>query len=300
MKALIVGYGSAGKRHARALSQIPKISEIHFVTKQELKEETVYKTLEDVSLNQYDYIIVASETSKHYEQLKFLVSNVSEKLIMCEKPIFSKRESLSLNGNQIFVGYQLRYHPFIKKLKELTKNQRIFSCLAYCGYYLPNWRSDRNIVDTYSAYKSKGGGVILDLSHELDYISYLFDDISKFHAYFSKISNLEIDSEDYMTMIGITNSGVYVTITLDYISLINLRLIIVHAEEFSAYIDLYNGELKYKDKKNEFTESVGRLDSDKLTKEMHEDILSSRKIACSFEEALKLMEFIDKIKALSK
>lgn len=300
MKALIIGFGSAGKRHARTLTEISDISEIHFVTKQELKKGIFYRNLEEVPLDQYNYIIVASETSKHYEQLKFIVSNVSNKIILCEKPLFSKRESLSLNGNQIFVGYQLRYHHFIKKLRELTKNQKVFSCFAYCGYYLPFWRNDRNLADTYSAFQSKGGGAMLDLSHEIDYIIHLFGDISKFHAYFSRISNLEIDSEDYMTMIGITNSGVYVTITLDYISLINLRLIIVHAEEFSAYIDLYNGELKYKDKKNEFTESVGKLNSDELTKEMHKDILYSRKIACTFNEALKVVELIDRIKESSR
>lgn len=300
MKALIIGFGSAGKRHARALEKISDITEIHFVTKQEMKNRIFYRSIEEVPFDQYDYIIVASETSKHYEQLKFIVSNVSTKIILCEKPLFSKIESLSLNDNQIFVGYQLRYHPFIKKIRKLINNQKVFSCFAYCGYYLPFWRSDRNLADTYSAYQSKGGGVMLDLSHEIDYIVHLFGDISQFHAYFSKISNLEIDSEDYMAMIGITKSGVHISITLDYISLINLRIIIVHAEEFSAHIDLYNGNMKYKDKKIEFTESVGKLDSDELTKEMHRDILSSRKIACTFNEALKVVELIDKIKESSR
>lgn len=300
MNALIIGFGSAGKRHARTLREISEISDIHIVTKQELKNMVTYKKIEEVPLNLYDYIIIASETYKHYEQLKFIVSNISGKIILCEKPLFSKKESLSPNDNQIFVGYQLRYHPFIKKLKELTESQRVFSCNAYCGYYLPYWRINRNFTDTYSAYRTRGGGVILDLSHELDYIVHLFGDIREFHAYTSKISNLDIDSEDYMSMIGITSREVHVSITLDYISLINLRLIIVHAEEFTAQIDLFNGTMIYKDKKNQLVESVGKLDSDELTKEMHRDVLFTRKIACNFNEALKLIELIDKIKESSK
>ena len=43
-----------------------------------------------------------------------------------------------------------------------------------CNSFLPNWRSNRDYRKSSSLKKVEGGGVLLELSHEIDYIRNLF------------------------------------------------------------------------------------------------------------------------------
>lgn len=296
MKTIIIGYGSAGKRHHRVLSRIPGISEIHIVTSQRLAEGKTYRKLEEVPLNDYQYFVISSETSKHYEQLKYIVERVKDRVILCEKPLFCKRESLSPGDNRVYVGYQLRYHPLIIKLKSITKNQKVLLSKIECGYYLKYWRPDREVYETYSALREKCGGVVLDLSHEIDYITSLFGKLIDVKCYMGKISDVTVDSEDFLSLIGVTDRGVHISLNLDYLSRIKLRRIIVQTENSTVLVDLVDGKMFYKNQEKEFTESVGSLDSDNLTEKMHLDILKNGEFACSYREATEIMEIIDKIR----
>ena len=59
MKALIIGFGSIGKRHYEVLTSFENIECIDIVTKQRLKDKITYTKLKDVkNLNSYDYFII--------------------------------------------------------------------------------------------------------------------------------------------------------------------------------------------------------------------------------------------------
>ena len=97
----------------------------------------------------------------------------------------------------------MRFNPLIQFIKNKIKNKKIWSINIFCGSYLPNWRKNRDYRFTSSARKRLGGGVILDLSHELDYIQWIFGEISKIEYVKVKIiSNLKITSDDYVNIIG--------------------------------------------------------------------------------------------------
>ena len=82
MKALIIGFGSIGRRHFEVLSKIKQIKFISIVSKQKNLKNKTYRLLEEVdNIKKYDYFVIASETNKHYEQLKYLENNVKNKLI---------------------------------------------------------------------------------------------------------------------------------------------------------------------------------------------------------------------------
>ena len=126
MKVLIIGFGSIGKRHYEVLSKLSKVQSIDLVTKQDIQEKVCYKNLEVVdNINQYDYFVISSETNKHFEQLKFLKENVKNKLIFCEKPLFESKQDIEIKNNIVFVGYVLRFHPLLEKLKEMIKEEKI-------------------------------------------------------------------------------------------------------------------------------------------------------------------------------
>ena len=97
MKILIIGYGSIGKRHEEVLLELENIEQIDIVTNQYLSNKRTFKNLEDIqNLNDYDYFIIASETNKHYTQLKYLESMLTDKIIFCEKPLFESQKILKI------------------------------------------------------------------------------------------------------------------------------------------------------------------------------------------------------------
>ncbi len=248
MKVLVVGYGSIGKRHVNILSEIDEISEIQIVTKQNIKEYKTYLDLKDINnLNLFDYFIISSITSDHEDQLIYLNERVKEKIILVEKPLSLRVFNLTLN-NQIYVAYNLRFHPLIKKIKRISENEHILSVNIQTGQYLPSWRPDRDYSETYSAFKERGGGVLLDLSHELDYLIWVFGNIKSYSSINKTISNLYINSDDYFSSIGILQSGIVFNITIDYLNKIFMRNIIINTDSNTYFADLLSNRLVCADK----------------------------------------------------
>ena len=175
MKTVIIGYGSIGRKHASVLTKSFKKIKLYICTKQKLTNFRCFKNLNKIKEIQPDYVIIASETSKHYQQLKYLENNLKNTKILVEKPLFHTNKKLNIKNNKVYVGYNLRFHPFILKLKEILKKKNFFDAQFITNSYLPNWRKNISHTKNYSSNKSQGGGIVLDLSHELDIIGSLVD-----------------------------------------------------------------------------------------------------------------------------
>ncbi|WP_345993665.1 Gfo/Idh/MocA family oxidoreductase [Sulfurimonas sp. HSL-1716] len=294
MKVLIIGYGSIGKRHEDVLSKFESIKNIDIVTKQTLKDKTTYISLEQVpDLGLYDYFVIASETNKHYEQLVYLESQISDRLIFCEKPLFETKRELKIEKNKVFVGYVLRFHPLLKKLKDLIDKEKVLSAYVNCGQYLPDWRPDIDYRTSYSAKKDGGGGVLLDLTHEIDYVQWLFGKIKEVKSYQLKISDLEIETDDLTTFIGKTKNGTIVNVSIDYISKITYRKMLVHTFEHSYELDFINNHLIQKDKSGlEQVYNMQILQRNHMFEQMHKAILDNQNDVCSYEEGLETMNTV--------
>ena len=115
----------------------------------------------------------------HFKYLRYLDKTIKNKKILVEKPLFHKNYNLKIKNNKVFVGYNLRFHPVITFIKKYIKNKNIFLSNITCRSYLPNWRKNTSYTKSNSAKKSYGGGVLLELSHEIDYINWIFDGIKK-------------------------------------------------------------------------------------------------------------------------
>ena len=297
MKVLLIGFGSIGKRHYDVLSQIAQVQNIDLVTKQNIQDKLCYKKLEVVNdINQYDYFVIASETNKHFEQLKFLEENVKNRLIFCEKPLFQSKKDLEIKNNQVFVGYVLRFHPLLEKLNEFIKNEKIILVNAKCGQYLPFWRPNTDYKNCYSAKKDEGGGVLLDLSHEIDYVQWLCGQINEIKSYQVKISDLEINSDDLTMLLGKTNKNILVNISIDYISKNTHRKLFVETFENTYELDFIASRLVKKNKAGlEEIFSFSNLERNSMFEKMHLDIFKEQKNICTFKEALEVMETISTI-----
>ena len=297
MKVLIIGFGSIGKRHYDVLSQLSEVQNIDLVTKQNIENIVCYINLGMIkNIEEYDYFVIASETNKHFEQLKFLEENVKNKLIFCEKPLFQSKQDIEIKNNIVFVGYVLRFHPLLEKLKEFVKNEKIILVNAKCGQYLPSWRVDTDYRKCYSSKKEEGGGVLLDLSHEIDYVQWLCGQIDEIKSYQVKISDLEINSDDLTMFLGKTNNNILVNISIDYISKITHRKLLVETLDHTYELDFISNKLIKKNKLGlEEVYSFANLERNYMFEKMHLDILNKQKNICTFKEALEVMETISTI-----
>ena len=294
MKTLLIGFGSIGKRHFEILSKMSKIKSIDIVTKQKIKYENCYGSLNEIDdLNLYDYFVIASETNKHFEQLRFLKQKIKNKLIFCEKPLFETKRNLKITNNKVFVGYVLRFNPILQKLKKILTNEKILFIHAKCGQFLPNWRQERNYKESYSASKEKGGGVLLDLSHEIDYVHWLCGKLKKLYSIQEKVSDLNINSDDFTIIVGKTKKNILVNISIDYLSKKNHRDILIETSNHTYELDLIMNKLKIYNKLGIVKNfSCPNLEKNYIFKKMHSDILGKKTKACTYNEGLEVMDII--------
>ena len=172
--ALVIGFGSIGQRHARLLREMGL--SVHVYSRRTLPDEKKYQSLESALKEVHpEYVVIANETSEHYSTLKTVLS-FEVPQVLVEKPLFSTSvESLPENPkSQVCVAYNLRFHPLLQRLCSEINGQSVLLVQVYVGQYLPDWRPQQNYRNSYSVSRAQGGGVLRDLSHELDYLNWLF------------------------------------------------------------------------------------------------------------------------------
>ena len=298
MKVLIIGFGSIGKRHFEVLSNFVSITSVDVVSKQSIADIQSYSNLEDIKdLHIYDYFIISNETTKHFEQLKYVCSKVEHKKILVEKPLYDKVYEKIETTNTIFTAYNLRFHPVLAKLTELLKHEDIYYANVICGQYLPTWRPEQDYRDSYSADINQGGGVLRDLSHELDYITWLFGDIKKLDAINTKISDLEINSDDIFTAIGVSDRNIIINVSMDYISKTPMRRFIIHTKNHTIEADMIKSTIiiSGENTNSEIIECQS-IDRNYTYTKMHEAILNSAyENICSFDEGSEIVNIIENI-----
>jgi len=297
MKVLIIGYGSIGKRHARLLAA--EGAELGIVTKQKLTDYPCWASLEAVpDLRSFDFFLIASETVKHYDQLEYLSSKLEGKRILVEKPLFMTHADLPINKNQVFVSYNLRFHAILQEIKTRLAKWKPIACLAQVGQWLPDWRPEQDYTKSYSADPNQGGGVLLDLSHELDYLTWLFGPMTLVESFEGRISPLRIQSEDFVSLIAQTSRQVALTLSMDYISRIPMRNLVIHCEEGTLIADLIAQNLRIKgegdSEERRIDFSVGR---DETYQKTHQAFFSNEPTdLCTYQEGIEVMRQIEMIR----
>ena len=301
MDVLIIGYGSAGKRHAKILNLSKKIKNIYIKTNQKIESYSKFKFIKKIDNLDPNLIVVANETYKHHSVCKFLEKKFSNKIILCEKPVFNKLYNFTPKKNKFYVTYNLRFHKCLKYIKNKINLDKVFFVEAESSSYLPLWRANTDYSKTYSAFPNKGGGVLLDMSHEIDYLKWLFKDFKISKIYKNKISNLNILSEDFALIFGHIKKNTLVKIKLTYFNKIPKRqLTICLTDGVQIYVDLLNSEIKLftKNKKKSFRlEKYSQLET---TKNMYTEILGNNfKNICSLKDGLDLLRQIKNSKKLN-
>ena len=247
-RVLIIGNGSSGKKHFSALKKIKKQLKVQRVSSRKFRGDI----LDQVKVFNPNYIIVCSPSTYHYNHLKIIEEIFTGKLVLIEKPLFDKKRKVSKKlKNRYFINYNLRYHPVLQFIRKYIKNRKVYSVQSSCSTYLPNWRKI-NYTKSVSAQKRLGGGVKLELSHEIDYLLWIFKKIKINYSLNRKVSKLQINTDDILILNCITPKKTIINLTINFFSRIPNREIYIDGENFSIYANILNNSITLiEQKKNE-------------------------------------------------
>lgn len=231
MRALVVGLGSIGRRHARnwvALGLGP-VGVCRQAGKSQPEalgvEAQEYSDLGTALADQPDVVLVTNPTSLHMTTTCAALQAGAH--VFIEKPIGHTLEGVAQvltqaqSGKRVLmVGYNLRFHPGLARFRQLIQQGavgRVISVRAEAGEYLPNWHPWEDYRASYSSRRDLGGGALLTFSHELDSLCWVFGAPSRVMAMASHASSLETDTEDVAEVLLELPNGPLASVHVDYL-----------------------------------------------------------------------------------
>ncbi len=231
-RIIISGFGSIAKKHIRIIKKfwpsleigIYKQGELSFCDELLLISKKLSSYQECINWKP-NYIIIASPSSFHLDQALFFAGEGIPTFI--EKPIGygNEQESswnklLSISKKvPIMIGYVFRHDECLKPFQNiLSQNNfgKIIEIESYCGSWLPDWRPNSNFKKSVSAQKNLGGGVLLELSHEIDLINFLFGPIEIKYASIQNTNSFDINVEDIAFIHATCESCNFINLNLNF------------------------------------------------------------------------------------
>ena len=232
MKFLVVGCGSIGERHIGNLQSL-SAGEIlvHDMDSERLAligrkyRVRTYVNFDQALKQHINAFIICVPPSLH---IPFALSGAEHDAhLFIEKPLSHTLDGADSLLNQarakglvVFVGYNLRFHPGLRLVKQFLdegKIGRVLSARVEVGQYLPDWHPWQDYKEMYVTKREMGGGIILDGSHELEYIRWLLGEVQEVSCFASKISSLKVETEDIAEIILKFDSGAVAGVHLDFV-----------------------------------------------------------------------------------
>jgi predicted dehydrogenase len=262
-RVLIVGSGNISKRHfALAQELIPgvQIRRLRHLLSTSYSNDSAedITSMDGVIQFQPDIAVICNPATQHLEMAK-LMSQLGAHLFI-EKPLSDSLEgvhdfiqSYEARSTLLLLGYNLRHSDSLGAFRKAILSGligRSLSVRCEVGQYLPNWRPNLDYRQTVSAKKELGGGVLLELSHEFDYLRWIFGEVKWVRATLSKQSDLEINVEDSAHLVlGFSNSEangqLIASINMDFIRQDPTRNCTVIGEKGTLRWDAINSKVSF-------------------------------------------------------
>ena len=266
MKVVVVGYGSAGKRHVENLAKIPNVK-IIILTKNKIEEKSskikIFNSINECIKEKPDAVIISNETSNHISYaIKFANAGIN---LFVEKPLSNSLKNIKKIQDIIKkkhlitqIGCQLRFHKCLKEIKSLLLKKRIgkvISAKVECGSFLPDWHQNENYKKGYSAREDLGGGVLLTCIHEIDYLYWFFGNVENVISITGQYGNLKISADDLSVGVLKFKNNVIAEFHLDYFQKPEFRSCKIIGTKGTIYWDSNSNVVKiYENEKNKWTE----------------------------------------------
>lgn len=293
MRILVAGLGSIGARHFDNFKLLGH--EVAAYSRRASNEQHAYSDL-CIALSDFkpSHVVIANETSGHGSVLNEVLASSEVKKVLVEKPLYAFiPEAHPARTQDVSVAYNFRFHPMVRLLKEKIQGQKMIGWHSYVGQFLPSWRPTRDYRDVYSSLKSAGGGVLRDLSHEVDLFGYFAGEYELKASHGGHFSPLQSDVEDTYSILLSARDCPHANIHLNCIDKLGQRFLTVHTEEESVSIDLLSG--KWRDSSGE---KVIRFDRNDSYIEMSKAFLRNDKELCNYEQGLRINKLINQMESL--
>lgn len=214
---LVIGTGSVGQRHAMNLSSLGcKISCVDprpDRLKEIGKKLPLQNAFEDLGVAfqkdiKFDGVAVTSPPAFHVDQS---LAAIEQGLpVLLEKPVspdeagarklyqFAKKTSVP-----ILLGYTYRWWEPLGHVREIIENEtigQIYHVQFVMSAHLADWHPWERYQDFFMSHQHLGGGALLDESHWIDLMMWLFGVPETVFARVEKISSLEITTDDTVDM----------------------------------------------------------------------------------------------------
>lgn len=296
MRALVVGQGSIGSRHARLLSQLD--CEVSVVSRRANLPFQTHATLTAaMTAEQPDYIVIANPTSEHRQTLQVIAETGFDGKVLVEKPLFDIPTNIPENRfRAAYVAYNLRFHPVMQAIQTCLQGERPISVQFYAGQYLPTWRPGTDYTQSYSARRVAGGGVLRDLSHELDCLTWLFGDCKRVAAIGGHFSHLSIDSDDAFSVLAETERCSMVTLQVNYLDRVRKREIVINTDRHTLHADLVAARLVVDTDTQEFSVAP----DDTYLAQHRAVIADDDRYLCTLEQGMGIVELVGAIERAAK
>lgn len=264
---LIVGLGSIGRRHARLARELLPGARIialrHLGCGDDpgVEIDACVTTVAEALRHEPQLAVVANPATHHVDVACTLARAGVHLLV--EKPLASDSgpaselvELCEAMGVMLMVGYNLRFLPTLQHFRSLLGKGtvgRVLSVRAEIGQYLPLWRPGTDYRRSVSAQAALGGGVLLELSHEVDYLRWVFGEVGWVMADERRQGDLEIDVSDVAHIIlgfeAPPARGPVASLCMDFIRRDTTRTCTAVGEQgtlrwdaLAGTVELFNGE----------------------------------------------------------
>lgn len=248
MKVLFIGLGAIGQRHLRNVKLMFKNNVDIYAYRTKKNQHILNDNLEiyksdgldefyniryvnsisDAINDGVENIFICNPSNMHVETLLECMKYNCK--IFVEKPLCENindirliKKMLKKSNSIIQIGYQYRFHPYIKNAKDIINSNILGDILfvnSEIGEFIGDWHKYESYEESYASKKCLGGGVISTQSHEIDYIYYLLGMPHSVYNISDKLSNLNMDVEDVsMTLMKYKTASkcFFVSIHQDYI-----------------------------------------------------------------------------------
>lgn len=212
MRVLVIGAGSIGRRHHGNLQELGAQSRL-------LSWREAGTAGAVAAMQEADAVVIATATDI---RLPLLEAAARRGLPMyIEKPLAFRPEEVediarvaAPVAQRSMLGYMMRYHPAVRALASMELSD-VFQFALTIGHDVTQWRANWRFSESYAA-RADGGGVLLDLCHELDLAACLFPGLTVTRV--ESLGHPAFPGVDFASRISVQRGALAGDVSMDYLT----------------------------------------------------------------------------------
>ena len=234
-KILIVGLGSMGKRRIRNLQKLGYRQLIGFDLRDDRIIETkkkykikCFNNFQNALTEKPNMMLICTPPNLHKEYAKKAIQkniHVFLELNLVHDHVKSILKFSEKSSSVICCSNTMRFHPIVKKLKMLIKQKKIgkvYSIHHHVGHFLPNWHPWESHKEFFVSQKETGGAKEL-VPVDLNWLTYIFSDVTSVLANVNKISKLDVNIDDNYQAILEFQNKIFCSLNVDVFSIPSIK-----------------------------------------------------------------------------